>query len=98
MYDRSGDESNGDGKMQPTESQSNDLQNLGAWIEFDLDIHEGQVLAIDNNDAVQEERDPRPREEEVPRDHNQAGTGGMLLTYLNQKSQERPWKLGQNRQ
>jgi hypothetical protein len=84
--------------MQPTESQPNDLQNLGAWIKFHSDIREGQVLSIDNNDVAQEERDLWPREDEVPRYHSQAGTGGMLLTYLNQKSQEEPWKPGRTRQ
>lgn len=71
---------------------------MGGWSESDLEIHEGGILAIDTNDAnAQEEHIPQPMEDEVPQDHSQADTGGMLEAYLDQQCSEEPWKPGQNR-
>lgn len=66
-------------------------------MESDPEIHEGWILVIDNNDPhAQEVRIPQPIEDEIPQDHNQAGTSSMLETYLDQQSSEGPWK-GKNR-
>lgn len=98
IHDRCGNEPNEDSQTQPIESQQNDFSNMGAGIESDPEIHKDSILVIDNNDAhAQEERIPQPIYDEILQDHSQVGSGSMLKTYLDQKSSEKPWKVGENR-
>lgn len=97
IHDRRGNEPNEDSQTQPIESQQNDFSNMGAGIESDPEIHKDSILVIDNNDAhAQEECIPQPIYDEILQDHSQVGSGSMLETYLDQKSSEKPWKVGEN--
>ena len=66
---------------------------MGTWIESDPEIHEGCILVIDNNDAnAQDEHITQLIVDGFPQDHNQAGSGSVLETYLDQQSSVGPWK------
>ena len=71
---------------------------MGAGIESDPEIHEDSILVIDNKDAyAEEERILQPICDEILQDHNRVGSGSTLETYLDQKSSEKPWRVGERR-
>lgn len=70
---------------------------MGASMKPDHEIHEDGMLVLDINEVPAQEEDIPQMMDEIPQNHNQAGTSSILDMYLEQQSSEEPWKASENR-